>query len=53
MGGGNEMTNSSSSGANTVTKDTAVELASQIKSVIEILTDQQRLGGILFSRNKS
>ena len=54
MGGGNEMTNSSSSGVNTVTKDTAAELASQIKSaVIEILTDQQRLGGILFSRNKS
>ena len=51
MGGGNEMTNSSSSGVNTVTKDTAAELASQIKSaVIEILTDQQRLGGILFSR---
>ena len=52
MGGGNEMTNSSSSGVNTVTKDRAAELASQIKSaVIEIITEQQRLGGIL--RNKS
>lgn len=48
MGGGAEMTNSSSSGVNNVTKDKAAELASQIKSaVIEIITEQQRLGGIL------
>ncbi len=48
MGGGAEMTNSSSSGVNSVTKDKAAELASQIKSaVIEIITEQQRLGGIL------
>ena len=48
MGGGAEMTNSSSSGVNSVTKDRAAALASQIKSaVIEIITEQQRLGGIL------
>lgn len=51
MGGEGDITNSSSTGVNSVTKDEATNMANEIKAaVLQIISEQQRLGGVLRER---